>query len=83
MRLNWRLLEPGPLQRGLSSRGWIFQMPSLLMIADLDMERAGKVAERWNIPEYVREYSEIFGKVDAVVVVRLPLFHMPGSASIA
>lgn len=37
-------------------------------IADLDMERAGKVAERWNIPEYVREYFEVFGKVDAVVV---------------
>jgi predicted dehydrogenase len=44
-------------------------------VVDLDGNRAREVANRFQIPNFVTGYREIFGKVDAVVVATPPRLH--------
>ena len=44
-------------------------------LVDLDIERAKDVADRFQVPNFVGDYREIFGKVDAVVIATPPDSH--------
>ena len=44
-------------------------------VVDLDIERARDVAAHFQIPNYVRDYRQVFGQVDAVVVATPPSSH--------
>ena len=44
-------------------------------LVDLDIERARDVAQCFQIPNFINDYQEIFGKVDAVVVATPPNSH--------
>jgi predicted dehydrogenase len=44
-------------------------------LVDVDVERAESVAARFRIPNFVDNYREIYGKVDAVVVATPPNSH--------
>jgi predicted dehydrogenase len=44
-------------------------------LVDLDIERAREVGRRFQISNFVSDYREIFGKVDAVVVATPPNSH--------
>ncbi len=47
----------------------------LTHVVDLDLERAESVAKHFDIPNFVDDYREIFGQVDAVVVATPPNSH--------
>jgi predicted dehydrogenase len=49
---------------------------ALTHVVDLDRERGREVADRFQIPNCVRDYREVFGKVDAVVVATPPRSHV-------
>jgi predicted dehydrogenase len=44
-------------------------------VVDNDVERAREAADRFQIPNFVRDCREVFGKVDAVVVATPPRSH--------
>lgn len=44
-------------------------------LVDLDIERAKEVARCFRVPNFVNDYREIYGKVDAVVVATPPNSH--------
>jgi len=52
-------------------------LPNLTIthVVDLDAETGHEVANRFQIPEFAREYQQVFGKVDAVVVATPPSSH--------
>lgn len=44
-------------------------------VVDLDIERAREVAARFRIPYYARDYRQVFGQVDAIIVATPPNSH--------
>lgn len=53
------------------------QIPNVIVthVTDLDIQRARDVAEQFSIPNAGRDYREVFGVVDAVVVATPPASH--------
>lgn len=50
---------------------------SITHVVDLDQERARQAANLFQIPHYARDYHQILGQVDAVVVATPPGSHAP------